>query len=75
MMIKNPKHIKSFLPGTVIDIKTAAGNIVKKGDVLIIFDAMKMHNRIITTIDGKIKSINVRQNDAVPKDFIMIELE
>jgi biotin carboxyl carrier protein len=75
MMIKNPKHIKSFLPGTVVDVKTATGNTVKKGDVLIIFDAMKMHNRIISTIDGKVKSVNVKQNSTVPKDFIMIELE
>jgi biotin carboxyl carrier protein len=75
MMIKNPKHIKSFLPGTVVDVKTTTGNTVKKGDVLIVFDAMKMHNRIIATIDGKIKAVNVKQNDKVPKDFIMIELE
>ncbi|MDR2292484.1 MAG: hypothetical protein LBE11_03320 [Prevotellaceae bacterium] len=75
MMIKNPKHIKSFLPGTIMDVKAATGNIVKKGDVLIIFDAMKMHNRIVAPIDGTIKSVNVKQNDTVPKDFIMIELE
>jgi biotin carboxyl carrier protein len=74
-MITNQKHIKSFLPGTVVDVKTEAGAIVKKGDVLIIFDAMKMHNRIIATTDGKVKSVNVKQNDAVPKDFLMIELE
>ncbi|MDR1552163.1 MAG: biotin/lipoyl-binding protein [Prevotellaceae bacterium] len=74
-MIKNPKYIKSFLPGTVVDVKTKTGDIVKKGDVLIIFDAMKMHNRIIATIDGKVKSVNVKQNDTVPKDFVMIELE
>ncbi|MDR3226403.1 MAG: biotin/lipoyl-binding protein [Prevotellaceae bacterium] len=75
MMIKNAKHIKSFLPGTVVEVKTAAGNIVKKGDVLIIFDAMKMHNRIVAATDGKVKSVNVQQNDTVPKDFLMVELE
>ena len=74
-MIKNQKHIKSFLPGTIVELKIAEGDIVKKGDVLIIFDAMKMHNRIIATTDGKIKSVNVKQNDTVPKDFLMVELE
>ncbi|MDR2650986.1 MAG: biotin/lipoyl-binding protein [Prevotellaceae bacterium] len=74
-MIKNPKYIKSFLPGTIVDIKTKTGDTVKKGDVLIIFDAMKMHNRIIATIDGKVKAVNVKQNDTVPKDFVMVELE
>ena len=74
-MIKNQKHIKSFLPGTIVEIKIAEGDIVKKGDVLIIFDAMKMHNRIIATTDGKVKSVNVKQNDTVPKDFLMVELE
>ena len=74
-MIKNQKHIKSFLPGTIVEIKIAEGDIVKKGDVLIIFDAMKMHNRIIATTSGKVKSVNVKQNDTVPKDFLMVELE
>jgi pyruvate carboxylase len=74
-MIKNQKHIKSFLPGTIVDVKTVKGSTVKKGDILIIFDAMKMYNRIIAPTDGKIKSVNVKSNDIVPKDFVMIELE
>ena len=74
-MIKNPKHIKSFLPGTIVEVKTTVGSAVKKGDILIIFDAMKMHNRIISTVDGVVKSITVKQHDKVPKDFIMIELD
>lgn len=74
-MIKNQKHIKSFLPGTVVEVKAKAGDTVQKGDVLIIFDAMKMHNRIIAAASGKIKSVNVKQNDTVPKDFLMMELE
>ena len=74
-MIKNQKHIKSFLPGTIVEVKTSVGDTVKKGDVLIIFDAMKMHNRIIAATSGKVKSVNVKQNDTVPKDFLMVELE
>ncbi|MDR1984026.1 MAG: biotin/lipoyl-binding protein [Prevotellaceae bacterium] len=74
-MIKNLKHIKSFLPGTIVDVKIKVGDIVKKGDVLVIFDAMKMHNRIVATADGKVKLLNVKQGDTVTKDFIMVELE
>jgi biotin carboxyl carrier protein len=74
-MIRNQKYIKSFLPGTIVEVKTKVGDIVKKGDALIIFEAMKMHNRIIAAANGKVKSVNVKQNDTVPKDFLMVELE
>lgn len=74
-MIKNPKQIASFLPGTIIEIKTEVGKKVNKGEILVIFDAMKMYNRIVSPIDGTIKSINISVGDKIPKDFVMIELD
>ncbi len=49
--------ILSFIPGTVLDIFVNPGQNVKKGDLLLILDAMKMQNKLKCPVDGKIKSI------------------
>ena len=70
----NPKHILSFIPGTVLEIKSKVGDSVKAGEVLMIFGAMKMDNTLCSGEDGIIKSINVKVGESVPKGHIMIEL-
>jgi biotin carboxyl carrier protein len=71
----DPKKILSFIPGTVIEIGVKAGQYVKKGDDLLILDAMKMKNRLKCSMDGKIKSIEVKEGDKVSKGVVLIELE
>jgi biotin carboxyl carrier protein len=51
------------------------GQNVKKGELLLILDAMKMQNRLKSPVDGKIKSIVAKQGDRVPKGAMLIELE
>ena len=45
---------------------------MRQGDVLIIFRAMKMNNKILSPIDGKVKSINVKKGDNIPKNALMV---
>ncbi len=71
----DPKIILSFIPGTVIDIMIKPGQLVKKGDDLMILDAMKMKNRLKCIMDGKVKSIAVKKGDKVSKGTILLELE
>lgn len=71
----NPKHILSFIPGTVLEINTKVGNKIKAGEPLMLFGAMKMENIIASNKDGKIKSINVEVGQSVPKGYNMIEIE
>lgn len=71
----NPKHILSFMPGTVEKLNVKAGESVKEGDSLMIYRAMKMNNNILAPMKGKIKSINVKEGDNLPKDAIMIEFK
>lgn len=71
----NPKHILSFMPGNIEDIKIKVGDSVKEGDPLLIFRAMKMNNSILAPVAGKIKSINVKVGENIPKNMIMIEIE
>jgi biotin carboxyl carrier protein len=71
----DPKIILSFIPGTVTDIFVTAGQQVKKGQDLMILDAMKMQNRLKCIMDGKVKSIAVIKGAKVSKGTLLMELE
>jgi biotin carboxyl carrier protein len=70
----DPKIILSFIPGTVLDIYIEEGQEVKKGDILMILDAMKMQNKLKCPMDGKIRSIAVVKGAKVSKGTVLIEL-
>ena len=57
--------VKSPLPGVILEVKCAVGDTVKKGDVILILEAMKMENVIEATANGKIESIQVNKGDSV----------
>lgn len=70
----NPKKITSSIPGTIIKVYTKVGQEVKKGDPILILEAMKMKNKILFNIDGKVKSIKVKEGEKIPKDHLMLEM-
>jgi biotin carboxyl carrier protein len=70
----NPGLVSSFIPGTIIDILVKPGQVVKKGDELIILDAMKMQNRLKSVIDGKVNIISVKKGDRVSKGELLLEI-
>lgn len=53
------------MPGKILGVKASAGQAVKKGDVLIVLEAMKMENEIVAPSDGTVASINVAVSDSV----------
>lgn len=57
--------VKSPLPGVILDIKVNVGDAVKKGQTIIILEAMKMENNINADRDGKIIEIKVNKGDSV----------
>jgi biotin carboxyl carrier protein len=71
----DPKIILSFIPGTVLDILIKPGQIVKKGEILMILDAMKMKNKLKANMDGRVKTIAVKMGDKVSKGTVLLELE
>ena len=71
----DPRIIKALIPGVVAEIGTQAGNAVKKGDTLMILEAMKMLNRIKAPQDGTIKAVNVAAGEKVTKGQVLIEIE
>ncbi len=65
-------EIKSPMPGLVIDIRVSEGSVVKKGDAVIVLEAMKMENILKSPADGVVKKINVKKGTAVEKNQVLI---
>lgn len=68
-------EVKAPMPGLLISTKVSEGEEVKKGDTLLILEAMKMENVIKSPIDGKIKAIKVNPGQNVDKNQVMIQFE
>ncbi len=67
--------IESPMAGLIVDILTSAGAHVKRGDTLLILEAMKMENNILSTKDGIVKAINVSKGDEVEVGAPLIIIE
>lgn len=70
----NPNEVRSIIPGSVTEIKVSVGDKVKKGTCLMVYEAMKMKNRIVAPFDATVKSIEVKQGDRLPKDALLMVL-
>jgi pyruvate carboxylase len=68
------KKITAIIPGTIIDVYVKSGQNVKKGETLLVLEAMKMQNQILMPFDGKIKKVFVKPDEKIPKHYLMLEL-
>ncbi|MFH2044860.1 MAG: pyruvate carboxylase subunit B [Pseudomonadota bacterium] len=59
------------MPGMIISYSKEVGDEVKKGDTIVILEAMKMENALPSPADGVIKTINFKSGDSVPKDAVL----
>lgn len=66
-------QLKAPMPGLILDIKVSEKTEVKKGDPLLILEAMKMENMIKSPIDGIIKRIHIKKGQSVEKNQLLIE--
>ena len=69
------KYLLAPMPGKIVSINVKCGQKIKSGENLLILEAMKMENLITATKDTKIKKINIKENDAVEVDQILIEFD
>ena len=61
------------MPGTILDVKVAAGQAVTKGDIIVILEAMKMENEIMAPQDGTVASVSAKKGDSVnPGDLLAV---
>ena len=66
--------VKAPMPGNIMKINVKAGQAVKKGDVLIVLEAMKMENDICAPDDGTVASVEVSQGATVETDAVLVTL-
>lgn len=69
------RKILSYLPGTLKKLAVKKGDKVKKGDVLLVFEAMKMMNTVKAQQNGVIKEIHMKVGDKFPKNQLLLEFE
>ena len=65
-------QVKAPMPGLVLNVLATEGDEIKKGDSLLVLEAMKMENMIKSPTDGVIKKIAVKQGDKVEKNELLI---
>ena len=66
--------VKAPMPGNIMKINAKVGAAVKKGDVLVVLEAMKMENDICAPQDGTVASVEVSQGATVETDAVLVTL-
>ena len=67
-------EVAAPMPGKILNVKASVGTAVKKGDVILILEAMKMENDVVAPEDGTVASINVSAGDAVEAGDVLATL-
>ncbi len=67
----NGETVTAPMPGTILAVNVQNGATVKKGDVLMILEAMKMENEIISPVDGTIASVNTSKGSSVETGAVL----
>ena len=67
--------VKAPLPGVITDIKVNVGDAVKKGDVVIVLEAMKMANNLEAESDGTVTAICVKVGENVLEEAPLVVIE
>ena len=67
--------IKAPMPGKIIDVLVREGATVLRGEPLVILEAMKMQNEIISPVNGTIEKVTAKPNTNVMKDDLLIEIK
>jgi biotin carboxyl carrier protein len=72
---RNISQIEAPMPGLILDIQVSEGDQVQEGDALLILEAMKMENVILSPRDGVVKKVAVTKGMAVDKKHLLVEFE
>ena len=69
------EQVTSPMPGTILSINVAAGDTVKRGQVLMVLEAMKMENELMCPCDGKIASVNTSKGASVESGTLLCVIQ
>ena len=64
-------RLTAMMPGRVVKVMAGVGDAVKKGQPLIIMEAMKMEHTIVSPKDGVVERVAFKENDLVPADAVL----
>ena len=67
--------VASPMPGTIVSVAVSAGASVKKGDVLVVLEAMKMENEIMAPHDATVAGVHVNKGDSVESGTPLVSLQ
>ncbi len=70
-----PAVIKSPMPGLIVDVPVKVGDGVKAGSTVVVLEAMKMQNELISDADGTVSSVHVKPGVTVESQAVLVEIE
>ena len=68
-------EVTAPMPGKILAVKANSGQSVKKGDVILLLEAMKMENEVVAPQDGTIASVNVSSGDMVESGDVLATMD
>lgn len=68
-------EVTAPMPGKILDVKAAPGQAVKKGEVILLLEAMKMENEVVAPQDGTIASVNVNAGAMVESGDVLATMD
>jgi len=69
------EFVKAPMPGKIIDVLAREGATIQRGEPIVILEAMKMQNEILSPVSGTITKISVKPNSNVMKDELIAEIK
>jgi biotin carboxyl carrier protein len=69
------EFVRAPMPGKIIDVLVREGATVLRGEPLVILEAMKMQNEILSTVNGVVVKVPARPNTNVMKDDLLVEIK
>ena len=72
--VPDRRKVRAFIPGTVVEVRSQAGDRVERGTVLLLLEAMKMYNEVCSEIGGTVAEVHVSPGERVAKDQLLVEL-
>lgn len=69
------EYVKAPMPGKIIDVLVREGAVVQRGEPVVILEAMKMQNEILSPVNGTVVKISAKPNTNVMKDDLLVEIK
>lgn len=73
--VSSPGDVTATMPGNVVDVLVAVGDVVTAGQSVMVMEAMKMETELHTNIAGKVKAVHAAKGDRVTPGEVLIEVE